>query len=211
VAARGAATVLDVRRPLLLVPFALTFALTATGCGGGGSPATKTTASKFRGGELHPTIAPANFILRDQSGELVSLAGQRGHFAIVTFLYTNCPDVCPLIASNLGQVQRRLAADGTKVSVLGVSVDPKRDTPAAVRQFLRSHRLSPDFHYLTGTRAQLAKVWKAYGILVRPGKLDTVDHAAYEMLVDPKGRARLIYNPMVKAADIVHDVRELLS
>ena len=188
-------------------------ALVAAGCGGGGdsSNVKQTTASKFRGGELHPTIAPANFALRDQSGKLVSLTDQHGHFAIITFLYTNCPDVCPLIASNLGQVQRQLAGDGTKVSVLGVSVDPKRDTPAAVRQFIRSHRLSPDFHYLTGTRAQLAKVWKAYGILVRPGKLDTVDHAAYEMLVDPKGRARLIYNPTVKAADVVHDIKALLS
>jgi protein SCO1/2 len=200
-----------VRRRLLVVPFVL--ALAAAGCGGGGdsSNVKQTTASKFRGGELHPTIAPANFALRDQSGKLVSLTGQHGHFAIITFLYTNCPDVCPLIASNLGQVQRQLAGDGTKVSVMGVSVDPKRDTPAAVRQFIRSHRLSPDFHYLTGTRAQLAKVWKAYGILVRPGKLDTVDHAAYEMLVDPKGRARLIYNPTVKAADVVHDIKALLS
>ena len=199
------------RRRLLVVPFVL--ALVAAGCGGGGdsSNVKQTTASKFRGGELHPTIAPANFALRDQSGKLVSLTDQHGHFAIITFLYTNCPDVCPLIASNLGQVQRQLAGDGTKVSVLGVSVDPKRDTPAAVRQFIRSHRLSPDFHYLTGTRAQLAKVWKAYGILVRPGKLDTVDHAAYEMLVDPKGRARLIYNPTVKAADVVHDIKALLS
>jgi protein SCO1/2 len=198
-----------VRRRLLVVPFLL--ALVAAGCGGGGSKATQKASSKFRGGELHPTIAPANFALRDQSGKLVSLTDQHGHFAIITFLYTNCPDVCPLIASNLGQVQRKLAGDGTKVSVLGVSVDPKRDTPAAVRQFIRSHRLSPDFHYLTGTRAQLAKVWKAYGILVRPGKLDTVDHAAYEMLVDPKGRARLIYNPTVKAADVVHDIKALLS
>jgi protein SCO1 len=198
-----------VRRRLLVVPFVLVLA--AAGCGGGGSHATQKASSKFRGGELHPTIAPANFALRDQSGKLVSLTGQHGHFAIITFLYTNCPDVCPLIASNLGQAQRQLAGDGTKVSVLGVSVDPKRDTPAAVRQFIRSHRLSPDFHYLTGTRTQLAKVWKAYGILVRPGKLDTVDHAAYEMLVDPKGRARLIYNPTVKAADVVHDIRALLS
>ena len=155
---------------------------------------------------LHPTIAPANFALPDQNGTLVSLGAQRGHFAIVTFLYTHCPDVCPLIASNLGQAQRELAAKGIRISVLGVSVDPKRDTPAAVRQFIRLHRLSPDFHYLTGTRAQLARVWKSYGILVRPGKLGTVDHAAYEMLVDPKGRARLIYDPRVKAGDVVHDI-----
>lgn len=191
-------------RPRLFVLLAVAALL--AGCGGSGSQSSKPAASKFRGGVLRPAIKPAGFSLRDQNGKLVSLAAQRGGFTIVTFLYTHCPDVCPLITSNLNQALRQL---GPGVSVLAVSVDPKRDTPAAVKQYVRLHRLVPAFHYLTGTRAQLAKVWKAYGILVRPGKLDTVDHAAYEMLVDPSGRARLIYSPTVKAADVVHDVRIL--
>jgi protein SCO1/2 len=187
-------------------------AIAAAGCGGG-SNAVKTASptTKFRGGVVNPVIAPPNFTLRDQSGKLVSVTGQHGRFAIITFLYTHCPDVCPLIASNLGQAQRQLAASGADVSVLAVSVDPKRDTPAAVKQFIRLHRLPPSFHYLTGTRAELARVWKAYGILVRPGDLETVDHAAYEMLVDPKGKARLIFSPQARTSDFVHDIRALKS
>jgi cytochrome oxidase Cu insertion factor (SCO1/SenC/PrrC family) len=54
-------------------------------------------------------------------------------------------------------------------------------------------------------------VWKSYGILVRPGALETIDHAAYEMLVDPRGRARLIWSPKATTGDVVHDVRVLVS
>ena len=197
------------RPSLLVVPLALALGLAGAGCGGGGSHSSKPAASPFRGGVLHPAIAPADFELRDQSGKLVSVAAQRGHFAVITFLYTHCPDVCPLIASNLGQAQRQLASAGTPLTVLAVSVDPKRDTPQAVKQFIRLHRLGPSFHYLTGTRAQLRRVWKEYGILVKPGQLETVDHAAYEMLVDPKGRAKLIWSPKATTADVVHDVKLL--
>jgi protein SCO1 len=200
---------MEVRRILVAVPLALALGLLAAGCGGGGSHSSKPAAPAFKGGVLHPAIAPANFALRDQNEKLVSLAAQRGHFAVITFLYTHCPDVCPLIASNLGQAQRQLAAVGTPLTVLAVSVDPRRDTPSAVKQFIRLHRLQPSFHYLTGTRAQLKRVWKQYGILVQPGKLDTVDHAAYEMLVDPKGRAKLIWSPKATTADVVHDVKLL--
>jgi protein SCO1/2 len=209
VARRGAGTVLKVRRIVLALPLVL--AIVAAGCGGGShsSKPAASSSSKFRGGVLHPSIAPANFALRDQSGQLVSLARQRGHFAVITFLYTHCPDVCPLIASNLAMAQRQLATAGTPLTVLAVSVDPKRDTPAAVKQFIRLHRLQPSFHYLTGTRPQLARIWKSYGIIVQPGQLDTVDHAAYEMLVDPKGRARLIWSPKASTSDVVHDVKLL--
>ena len=75
---------------------------------------------------------------------------ERGHWFVVAFLYTHCPDVCPLIANNLGTAMRKLP----DLRVLAISVDPKRDTPAAVRTFLRVHRLPAKFRYLTGTRAR---------------------------------------------------------
>ena len=75
---------------------------------------------------------------------------ERGHWFVVAFLYTHCPDVCPLIANNLGTAMRKLP----DLRVLAVSVDPKGDTPAAVRKFLRVHRLPAKFRYLTGTRAR---------------------------------------------------------
>ena len=71
---------------------------------------------------------------------------------LVTFIYTHCPDVCPLITSNLNTVLRTLGPKGN-VEVLAVSVDPKGDTPAAVRAYEKSKHLEPSFHYLIGTRA----------------------------------------------------------
>ena len=69
-----------------------------------------------------------DFTLRDQSGRQVSLSGELGRWAVVTFLYTRCPDVCPLIAAQLNEVLRELGSARDRLRVLAVSVDPKGDT-----------------------------------------------------------------------------------
>ena len=90
------------------------------------------------------------------TGTPVTLAGQRGRYVLVTFLYTHCPDVCPLIAANLNAALRTLGAGTKHVRVLAVSVDPKGDTAAAVRAYRTRMHLLPQFRYLIGTRAELA-------------------------------------------------------
>jgi protein SCO1/2 len=128
----------------------------------------------------------------------------------VTFLYTHCPDVCPLIASSLNTALRELGPRRDDVRVLAVSVDPKGDTPASVRRFARSHALLPQFRYLTGTTPQLTRVWRAYNVLAVARRADVVDHVAYTVLVDRSGRRRVLYDARVRASQIVHDVRYLL-
>jgi len=161
--------------------------------------------SKLRGTPLSPPLSPPSFALRDQSRRVVRLTDFRGQWVVVTFLYTHCPDVCPLIATQLNLALRQLGPD---VHVLAISVDPKRDTPAAVRAFVRAHRLVSRFRYLTGTVKQLAPVWSGFHVAATPdGK--TVSHSAYELLVDPSGKERVLYDAQVKAADVVHDVRAL--
>ena len=194
-----------------LAPLAL-LALVLAGCGGSAVAETGQPAPKrFRGSELNPPMTTTSFRLRDQDGKVVTLAGQRGRLAIVAFLYTNCPDVCPLIAQNLNLALRQLKpAERARVRVLAVSVDPKGDTPKAVRRFVYAHRLLPEFRYLTGTRAQLAPVWRAFHVGVSDNP-ESVDHSAYELLVDREGRGRVIYDAQVRAADVVHDVRALLD
>ncbi len=200
-----------------LAPLALlALAAALAGCGGSadaGAPAASgPPPSTFRGSELRPPLRTTEFRLRDQDGKLVSLSQQRGRVAVLAFLYTRCPDVCPLIAQNLNFALRQLsAAERAQVRVLAISVDPKGDTPAAVRRFVHEHRLVPEFRYLTGTRQQLSRVWRAYHLAVRPGKLDSVDHSAYELLVDQQGRGRAIYDAQVEAKDVAHDVRLLLA
>ena len=170
------------------------------GCGGS-SP-----KPEFRGTELSPPQAAPSFTLTDQQGRRVSLAAARGRYAVVTFLYTHCPDVCPVIAGNLNRALASATARQAGLRVLAVSVDPRRDTPAAVRRYVREHRLRPSFRYLIGSRAQLAPVWRAFHVAAAPGPAGTVSHSTFEILVDPEGKERLIYDSQAAAADFVHDL-----
>jgi protein SCO1/2 len=129
----------------------------------------------------------------------------RGHWYVVAFLYTHCPDVCPVIASNLAAALRRLP----DLRVLAVSVDPKNDTPTAVKRFLRAHNTPARFRYVTGTHAQLAPVWARYHVAATAGPKPIVSHSAFELLVDPQGRERVLYDAQVQASDIARDVRAL--
>jgi protein SCO1 len=186
--------------------------LAAAGCGatsnGGEARNADAAVKPFRGAVIPGKRAKApDFALRDQSGHVVRLSSLRGRYVVVSFLYTHCPDVCPLIADNLNGALRRLGARRADVRMLAVSVDPKGDTPASVHRFVRAHRLLPQFRYLTGTRRQLQPIWSAYHLAVEPGKV--VAHSAFEVLVDKQGDERLLYDSQVKAADVVHDLRAL--
>jgi protein SCO1/2 len=194
-------------------PFALVaLVLVAAGCGGSGAvvehPAT-TRAARLAGAELRPPRAAPPLALRDEDGRPYSLRARRGQWTLVTFLYTHCPDVCPLIASNLNTALRTLGAKAD-VGVLAVSVDPVGDTPAAVRAYRRRMHLVSRFHYLIGTRAHLLPVWRAWHVLAVLRKPDVVDHVAYTALVDPSGKERVVYDARVQAQQIVHDFRLLL-
>ena len=181
----------------------------AAGCGGGRSTA---PADTFAGRELDPPTEPADFDLRDQEGKTVTLSGARGRAVLVTFLYTNCPDVCPLIAQELNAALGELGPDADRVRVLAVSVDPHGDNPLAVRRFVRTHRLRPQFRYLTGSETELRPVWTAYHLAVASGSSpELVTHSAYTLLVDPEGRGRAMYDAQVKADDVAHDVRLVLE
>ena len=186
---------------LLVVAFA------AAGCGGGGDG----EAEQLRGLVLEERPVAPNFRLRDQDGRLVSLADQRGRWVLMTFLYTWCPDVCPVIAGNLNQALRSPAAKRAGLRVLSVSVDPARDTPAAARKYARDHQLLPTFRWLLGTQAELKRVWDAYDIAVLAGPKRTVSHSAIQLLIDPEGHERLVYDSQVQGADVVADLRTLLD
>lgn len=169
-------------------------------------------APRFAGATLtHPANAP-DFALRDQHGRVVRVSRERGKAVLITFLYTHCPDVCPLTAVNLNTALGLLGRARHDVTVLAVSVDPKGDTPAAVTAFVRSHHLRPQFHYLTGRAAALERVWRAYQVkAVREGKDAGVDHTLYTLLVDPGGKARVLFDAQARPRAIAHDVRLLLG
>jgi protein SCO1 len=199
-----------------LIAFAAAVAVAvASGCGGSGSkqsgtpPPATTVASQFAGAELADQTEAPDFTLRDQDGRTVRLADQRGKYVLLTFLYVNCPDVCPLIATNLNTALRAIGPARRDVRVLAVSVDPKGDTPKAVRAYVRQRALLPQFRYLLGTPSQLRDVWAKYNVTAVARSPEVVDHVAYVVLIDREGRRRVIYDTQVKARQVVHDLRVL--
>jgi len=195
---------------------ALAVALMAVGCGEEKAtqsidhPPTTTQKSEFRGAAL-PDAEPApDFALHDQDGKLVRLSDQQGKYVLLTFLYTNCPDVCPLIATNLNTALRQLGASRDDVRVLAVSVDPKGDTAKAVDAYVRARHLLPEFRYLIGTPAELHAVWGKYNVAAVRRNPELVDHVAYTVLIDPQGKRRVIYDSGVKAPQVVHDLHVLM-
>jgi protein SCO1/2 len=183
--------------------------LACAGCGGGSSFQVP-PPPPYRGDTL--TGPAPNFTLHTDAGKTVTLAGERGDWVIVTFLYTHCPDVCPVIAGKLNAALRTPVGKSAKLRVLAVSVDPRRDTPAAVKKYAAERSLLPTFDYLIGTEAQLAPVWKAYHIAVIDETNGTVTHDAIEILIDPQGKERLIYDRTDLGnltADVVHDLGRL--
>jgi protein SCO1 len=149
--------------------------------------------------------APA-FRLTDARGGTVDTRALRGRPYALTFLYTHCPDVCPTLAADLRDAQAR-----QPFTVVAVSVDPRGDTPAAVRGFAARLRLGPRFRYAIGSRKALEPVWRAYFASPQIGDPRTSSHTAAVWLIDARGRLRGMYpgGAPVRAADVAHDIRAL--
>ena len=177
------------------------------GCGGSSHNAILTptqTGPQNDGAIIQPSPAP-HFLLRDQAGRLVGPQQDRGHWTIVTFLYTHCPDVCPLVTNQLAAAQR-VEPD---LRVIAVSVDPKRDTRAAVKHFLAVHHTGPRFRFVIGSAPALEHVWSIYHVASTAGPNGTVTHSTYEILIDPKGRERVFFDARVKAQDVTSMLKRL--
>jgi protein SCO1 len=205
-------TTLRYRGLVVRLAVALCALLLLAGCG---TTTTKiemapTVATPFAGTELSPPRKAPPIALHDAEGRAVTLAGEHGRFVLVTFLYTHCPDVCPLIAQNLNTALTRLGADRSRVRVLAVSVDPKGDTPAAVRAYTKRMRLLPQFRYLIGSRANLRTVWSAWHVATLHPSPGVVSHVTYTALVDPRGSERVLYDASVRAKQVLHDLRVLM-
>jgi cytochrome oxidase Cu insertion factor (SCO1/SenC/PrrC family) len=136
--------------------------------------------------------APA-FQLRDHVGALVSLEALRGRPVLLTFLDSRCVSQCPIAGRQLGTILRRMPP-AERPTLLIVSVHPAADTPASIRHALASWRLSGPWrgHWLRGTRRELATVWRAYGITVKP-TTPVITHGLALYLIDRRGFQRTGY------------------
>jgi protein SCO1 len=151
--------------------------------------------------------------LRNYLGQPVTLAEYRGKAVLVTFLYTNCPDICPLITANLRVALNELGGEGAKVQVVAVSVDPRGDTPAAVARFLQAHQMVGRMQYLIGSAAELSRTWAAWsvGSTREAGQPDLIAHSALVYGISASGSLKTIYPATFEPSQIVHDVPKLAA
>lgn len=170
------------------------------------------TQAKLVGEPLPSPIAP-NFALTDGvSGETVELASLSGRVVLLTFLYTQCPDVCPLTAETIRNARDKLGDAASGVSFVAVSVDPIGDTPANARKFVQDHRLLGSLRFLIGPRDALARVWQAYGIAQANSAQSTnVLHTDVIYLIDKRVHGRVVLHSDVSVEDLAGDLRILAN
>jgi protein SCO1 len=185
----------------------LLFGAVVVGCGSNSRASGATNGPVFGGLTLQPPRQAPALALRDYTGKAVNLAAFRGKVVLVTFVYTHCPDVCPLIVSNLAAARRELSSEARHLQIIGVTVDPTHDTPQAVKRFLAARSATGAMDYLIGSRKQLLPVWKAWDIAVTTIKYEqTEDHTAVVFGITPSGKIAVAYPSSFTPADIVHDV-----
>jgi protein SCO1/2 len=131
------------------------------------------------------------FQLVDQTGRAVDQSVLNGKWSAVYFGYTYCPDVCPTTLTTLGGAIDRMGAKANDFQIVFITVDPHRDTPSQLKNYLSSSEFPRGVVGLTGTDAQVAKVAQAYKVYYQKaggGDAYSVDHSSAIYLMDPKGR-----------------------
>ena len=167
-----------------------------------------------RSSSVGPAIAAVGgpFQLVDQDGKTVSDADMKGRPFLVFFGYTHCPDVCPTTLFEMSQMLHALGPDAGRIGALFITVDPERDTPAVLKDYLAS--FDPHLRGLTGGPAAVDAALKAYRVYAKKFPLKdgdyTMDHTAAVYLMDKNGRFVAPFNMKRTAEAEAADVRGYL-
>ena len=176
---------------------------------------------QFRNTDVTGADYARDFALTDHNGKKVTLADYRGRVVTVFFGFTQCPDVCPTALAEMRAVVEKLGADGPKLQVLFITIDPERDTQALLSQYVPA--FNPTFVGLYGDAETTARVAKDFKVFYQkvPGKTPgsySMDHSAGTYVFDPQGRLRLFARPPSPAETasasvdrMVGDIRLLLA
>jgi protein SCO1/2 len=162
----------------------------------------------------HPWSKPApDFSLTNQDDQPFQLSSLRGDVVLLTFGFTHCPNICPTTLANLAAIHRRLPpAEQPKVRTVFVSVDPARDTPEVLKDYVPF--FDPSFVGVTGSPAEIARVAKDYGVSYEnvyqqsndAKNYYTVNHSTYIYLIDARGHLRLFFDP-----EQLHDANRVIA
>ena len=199
------------RRSALMACLALGAAPWLTAC----DPLTNAAAAPdaFTGIDITGADYARDFALTDFNGVPRTLADYRGKVVMLYFGFVQCPDVCPTALTRAAEVLRLVGPEAAqKLQLLFITVDPERDTPALLREYMAA--FDPSFMALSGSLAQTqttADAFRVYFKKVPTGSTYTMDHTALTYLFDPEGQVRVALRHEQTAADYAADVQRLLA
>ena len=156
----------------------------------------------------------SDFELTDQDGKPFRFTAARGKLILVTFVFTTCPDVCPLLTAKFAAIQRALDEKQVKdYWMLTITTDPERDSPAVLKDYAK--RFNADLRhwsFLAGQRSELAKVWKIFRVNVTKTQSGDVNHTTLTTLIDRRGQRRVdYYGDKWQDKEVLKDIQWLAS
>ena len=175
----------------------------------------------FAGTVLAPPRDIRDFELADQLGRPTRLSELSDGVVVLTFLYTHCPDVCPLTTAKLHLAYTLLGKDASRVTLLAVTIDPERDTQARLFEWSQQADMLDKWRFLTGAQAQLQPMWDYYWVGAEraeaaggqkpttPDSSYVVEHSVALHLI-ARGQVQVVFGESFQAPDLVHDLRLLL-
>lgn len=168
----------------------------------------------FHGTDISGAAFGRQLTLIDHDGRPAALADFRGKAVVLFFGYTSCPDICPTTLSRYAEVMKTLGPEAERVQVLFVTLDPGRDTPARLKEYVPWFH--PSFVGLTGSTTEIAEAAREFRVFsaikeVGGGMGYVLDHSAGSYVFDPAGKLRLFLNDTATVPDTVADLRRLLA
>jgi protein SCO1/2 len=191
------------RRHLILAGGGLA-ALSLAGCD-------KVLPASFNGVDITGANYAQDFRLTDPDGHERTLADFKGKAVMLFFGFTQCPDVCPTALVRAAEIRKMLGADGERLQVIFVTVDPERDSPVVLKAYTQA--FDPSFIGLYGDlqkTGETAKAFKVFYKKVPTGSSYTMDHSAFSYVFDPQGKIRLVLRHEQGAQECADDLRKIL-
>lgn len=151
---------------------------------------------------------PAVMLVRDD-GRTVALKDELddGRPVVLTFIYTTCTSICPVISQTLSQLQQALGADRDKVHIVSISIDPENDTPARLRDYAAKFGAGPEWQHYTGTMAASVATQKAFNVY----RQDKMDHNPVVLLRAAPGKSWVRIDGFATADDLLHTYHSLVA
>ena len=153
-----------------------------------------------------------NFALTDQDGERVEFRKLRGKPVVINFMYTSCPDICPLLTASLKILRHHMKpAEARDIRFLSITTDPEVDTPKVLKAYSKRHEAdAPNWSWLTGDARELAPVWQGFGVGVERLARGLIEHTTLTVVADASGFMRFAYFGSAPDPDVLlKDLRTL--